>query len=109
MTPRPRASTVPTAHQSDRTETQRHAQHEDVLVDFHTLKFLPQRRIRIAKAGIEGFLVDNLSLMLDAENGAKFIRHCDSANSRKTKELRSVLLETLIEQLSRRRSACLIS
>jgi hypothetical protein len=80
-----------------------------VPVDFHPLKLLPQRRIRVAKAGIEGFLVDDLSLMLDTENGPKFIRHCDSANSGKTKELWSVLLETLIEQLSRTRSACLIS
>jgi hypothetical protein len=73
------------AYQFDRTEGQRDAQHENLVVDFSRVELFPERRVRIAKASIEGFFVDDLSVVLDPKNGPEFIRHGDSTNSRKAK------------------------
>ena len=77
--------TVVIAYQFDRTEGQRDAQHENLVVDFSRVELFPERRVRIAKASIEGFFVDDLSVVLDPKNGPEFIRHGDSTNSRKAK------------------------
>ena len=102
------AAAVDATHQSDRTEFQRHIQHEDLLVDFNSVEFLPQRRIGIAEAHFAGLLVGDLSVVLDPEDGLESVRHCDSANSEKTKKLRSILLKMLVERISSRVSVCLV-
>jgi hypothetical protein len=55
------------------------------VVDFSRVELFPERRVRIAKASIEGFFVDDLSVVLDPKNGPEFNRHGDSTNSRKAK------------------------
>ena len=54
-------------------------------VDLNGIELFPQRRVRIAKARVEGFFVDDLSIVLDPKHGPEFVRHGDSTNGRKTK------------------------
>jgi hypothetical protein len=46
LTPGACAATVDAAHQSDRTEVQRHVQHEDVPVDFNRIELFPKTMVK---------------------------------------------------------------